>query len=93
MENKVTLQDMKAMFYVRDYIGNRHFSASRQHSGDVKPARKVILRFRDGEELWGALEDLSDEGEGFFFYPTDKEDNNIRIFVIRSSLGGMEIVN
>ena len=74
-------------------IGNRHFSASRQHPGDVEKARKVILKFRDGEELWGTMEDLSDEGDGFFFYPTDKEDNNIRIFVIRSSLGGMEIVN
>lgn len=90
---KISLQDMKAMFYVRDYIGNRHFSASRQHPGDVEKARKVILKFRDGEELWGTMEDLSDEGDGFFFYPTDKEDNNIRIFVIRSSLGGMEIVN
>ena len=90
---KISLQDMKAMFYVRDYIGNRHFSASRKHPGEVENARNVILKFRDGEELWGTMEDLSDDGDGFFFYPTDKEDNNIRIFVIRSSLGGMEIVN
>ncbi|MBD3866819.1 MAG: hypothetical protein IFK94_01735 [Acidobacteria bacterium] len=90
---KIVLEGMKAMFYVRDYIGNRHFNASRGHAGALENARKVILRFNDGEELWGTKEDISDEGPGFFFYPTDREDNNIRIFVIRSSLSGMEIVD
>ena len=90
---KIALEKMKAMFYVRDYMGNRHFRASRRHDGQVVSASKVILRFRDGEELWGTLEENSDEGPGFFFYPTDREDNNIRIFVIRSSLSGMEIVD
>ena len=90
---KIALEDMKAMFYVRDYMGNRHFTASRRHPGDVQEARKVILSFQDGEELWGTLESESEEGTGFFFYPTDREDNNIRIFVIRSSLSGMQIVD
>ena len=90
---KIALESMKAMFYVRDYMGNRHFTASRQHSGEQQQASKVILRFRDGEELWGTKEDISEEEPGFFFYPTDREDNNIRIFVIRSSLSGMEIVD
>ena len=90
---KIVVEDMKAMFYVRDYMGNRHFTASRQHPGDVESRRKVILRFRDGEELWGTMEDGSDEGPGFYFYPTDGEDNNIRIFVIRSSLSGIETVD
>ncbi len=90
---KIVLEDMKAMFYVRDYMGNRHFTASRRHPGEVESSRKVIIRFHDGEELWGTKENVSDEGPGFFFYPTDREDNNIRIFVIRSSLSGMEIVD
>jgi len=90
---KISIEAMKAMFYVRDYMGNRDFTASRAHAGASEMARKVILRFRDGEELWGTQEDNSEEGAGFFFYPTDREDNNIRIFVIRSSLSGMEIVD
>ena len=47
----IRIEDMKAMFYVRDYLGNRNFNASRSHAGDPGDARKVILKFRDGEEI------------------------------------------
>jgi small nuclear ribonucleoprotein (snRNP)-like protein len=89
---RITLEDMKAMFYVRDYMGNRKFNSSRSHLDDPETSKKVVLTFRDGEELWGTRSDLSEDGSGFFFCPTDEEDNNIRIFVVRSSLEEMKLI-
>ncbi|MHC4225554.1 MAG: DUF6982 domain-containing protein, partial [Planctomycetota bacterium] len=48
----------------------------------------------DGEEIWGFLgEGAEEEGTGFFFYPADKRDNNIRIFVVRSALKELRLVS
>jgi len=84
---KVRLEDMKALFYVKDFIGNRDFVARKQFHEAQHFDRKAILTFKDGEEIWGTLgEGAEGEGAGFVFYPADHEDNNIRIFVVRSSL-------
>jgi hypothetical protein len=80
------------MFYVRDYLGNRKFISSRSHPDGQESSQKVVLTFKDGEELWGTRSDLSEEGRGFFFCPTDEEDNNINIFVVRSSLKEMKLI-
>lgn len=84
---KVRVDDMKALFYVRDYMGNRDFVARRQFLDARQEGRKAIVTFDDGEEIWGFVGDGAEEqGHGFFFFPVDKEDNNIRIFVVRSAM-------
>lgn len=84
---KVRVDDMKALFYVRDYMGNRDFVARRQFQDARQEGRRAIVTFADGEEIWGFLGEGSDvEGLGFFFFPVDTEDNNIRIFVVRSAM-------
>lgn len=89
---KVRLEEMKALFYVKDYIGNRDFVARRQFDEAKKAGRRAILTFTDGETLWGSVGEDRDAGSGFFFFPVDEEDNNIRIFVIRSSLKELRLV-
>ena len=82
---RIRLEKMKALFYVKDYIGDRDFVARRQFAEER--GRKAVVKFKDGEEVWGVLgEGADEEGVGFFFYPADKDDNNIRIFVIRSAM-------
>ena len=44
------------------------------------------MEFYDGEEIWGYSEDGRSEAPAFFLLPADPEDNNSRIFVVRSSL-------
>jgi len=84
---KIRHDDMKALFYVRDYIGNRDFVARKQFDEAQRAGRRAILTFSDGEEIWGTLgEGADDEGVGFYFFPSDKDDNNVRIFVVRSSV-------
>lgn len=89
---RVRLEDMKALFYVKDYIGNRDFVARRQFDEAQRAGRRAILTFRDGETLWGTVAENSESGAGFFFFPVDEQDNNIRIFVVRSSVKEVRIV-
>lgn len=85
---RLALHDLKALFYVKDYLGNRHFVASRSFENAQFQGRRAVVTFHDGEEIWGTLSEGSEDqtGKGFFFIPADKEDNNLRIFVIRSAM-------
>ena len=90
----VIAEEMKALFYVKDYIGNRDFVTRRQFAEAHAADRRAILRFKDGEEIWGVLgEGADDESAGFVFFPVDEEDNNIRIYVIRSALEELRLVS
>ena len=90
---RLVLEDLKALFYVKDYLGNRHFVASRSFEGSEMQGRRAVVTFEDGEEIWGTLSEGSDDesGSGFFFIPADKEDNNLRIFVIRSAMKDLRL--
>ncbi len=88
---RIPIEDMKALFYVKDYVGNRDFVARRQFDEAKKAARRAILTFSDGEVMWGTLGEGKEGSVGFYFFPVDEEDNNIRIFVIRSSLKEMRL--
>ena len=93
MPIRIGIDEMKALFYVKDYIGNRDFVAMRNFEAAHRSERKAIAHFNDGEEIWGFLGHGADEGgAGFFFYPVDTRDNNIRIFVVRSALKELRLV-
>ena len=89
---KIQVDDMKALFYVKDYVGNRDFAARQRFDEALRSGRKAILTFNDGESMWGTIPEDPEEGAGFYFFPVDEEDNNTRIFVIRSSLKEMRLV-
>ena len=55
---RVNMNDMKAMFWVRDYLGNRDFVARRDFDPGRAPAgRRAVLTFADGETIWGVVTD------------------------------------
>ncbi len=88
---RITIESMKALFYVKDYLGNRDYVARQQFAEAHRHARRAILTFRDGEVIWGVLAEGGDDGPGFYFFPADERDNNIRIYVVRSSLKEMRL--
>lgn len=83
---RIAVEEMKALFYVKDYIGNRDFVARKHFEEVQRSGHKVILTFRDGEVIYGTVGNDIDDQAGFVFYPVDEKDNNIRIYVVRSSL-------
>lgn len=90
---RIRVENMKALFYVKDWMGNRDFVARRQFDEARQQDRKAIVSFKDGEQVWGYLgEGADDDGVGFFFFPADDDDNNVRIYVIRSAMEGVQLV-
>jgi hypothetical protein len=87
------VEEMKALFWVKDYLGNRQFVAQREFGADHAKQRKAIVTFQDGEELWGTVEGEPEGERGFFLSPADARDNNVRIFVVRSALKEMRLVS
>ncbi len=90
---RIAVDDMKALFYVKDYMGNRDFVARRQFDEAREAGRKAVVTFEDGEEIWGYLGEGADgSGRGFFLFPADPGDNNIRLFVNRSAMQSLRKV-
>lgn len=84
---RVRLDEMKAMFWVKDYLGNRDFVARKDFDPAApSPGRRAVLTFADGETMLGSVTEDDAESPGFFFVPADGRDNNIKIFVIRTSI-------
>ena len=86
---RMELAEMKALFWVKDYIGNRQYVARHSFEKSDPPRERTVVTFQDGEEIWGTLTGETDGKLGFFLIPADAEDNNIRIFVVRSALKDM----
>jgi hypothetical protein len=90
---RVNLDDMKAMFWVKDYLGNRDFVARRDFDpGRPSEGRRAILTFGDGETIWGSVIEDDPSSFGFFFVPSDERDNNLKIFVVRKGLKELRFV-
>lgn len=94
----VFLDELKAVFHVKTFDGNPGHPRSQDVIGPIDEprfakvmdeGRKVALQFIDGERLWGYAEGSGAEARGFFFFPTDPRDNNMRIYVVKSSLKEM----
>jgi hypothetical protein len=83
----VSVDDLKALFYVRDYGAMRRQADRAKRFGPAAPhGQKIVVEFKDGEKLWGVAEGYSAMSRGFFFVPADPTENNMRIFIVNSSV-------
>ncbi len=93
---KIKIDTLKAIFFVKKFEGNKEHRERKAFSGRKARSRRVFLRFKDGESLTGYLEGEASwkkgfflehkKGKGFFLKPSDEESNNLRVFVVTSSL-------
>jgi len=84
---------LKALFFVKTFEGNKDHRSnddiSRESLKNVS-GLKVKVTFSDGEVMYGSTHGYAPERKGFFIFPTDKESNNDRAFVIVESTDGVE---
>jgi len=76
---------LKAVFFVKDFRGRPDLVELRGFLNspmDNNQGRKVAVRFKDGEEIFGYTMTWSQGREAFFVNPADHRSNNVRIFVI-----------
>jgi uncharacterized protein DUF6982 len=83
----IRLDDLKALFYVRDYgTARRQVDRTKRFGGRPPQGQRAIVEFRDGEKIWGFTEEYSSNSRGFYFIPADPQENNTRIFIVNSSV-------
>lgn len=82
---QVSMDELKAVFVVRDFKGNSgHVKKRRFLPTDRAQGEKLEVVFQDGETLEGSRMDVNPEALGFFLFPADREANNQRIFAVNS---------
>lgn len=78
---EISLKDLKAVFFVKDFKGNSKYTESKKIE-DGKPGRKVEVSFFDGEKMVGTTQAYNANHKGFFVFPADAKSNSLRIFVV-----------
>jgi hypothetical protein len=81
----VPLARLKAVFFVRDFAGNPGY-VERTDSGDNQHGRRIEVTLIDDEIIVGRTLSYRPDGHGFFVVPADPHANNIRVFVVSSSV-------
>lgn len=85
---EIRLVDLKALFFVKDPVGNAaHNEATDPTTGDPRlvGAKRVAVRFEDGETITGMSNRFPPLGKYFFMLPIDPKSNNVRILVNRAA--------
>lgn len=82
----VAQDELKALFFVRDFKGDPTRKESSQFSA-TRPAlgRKIRVVFADGEEIVGTTQGYQPNRPGFFVFPADAGSNNERCYVVTAA--------
>ena len=92
---EINLDSLKAVFFVKDFIGDKNYKKVRTFNVDLKitpSQRKLIVIFKDGENLYGTSHSYGRHKVGFFVYPIDPKDNSDRIFVVHSAVESVRLL-
>jgi hypothetical protein len=94
-ELRLPISDLKAIFFVKTFHGNKDYSEKKTYTALHQSTKKILVRFKDSETLVGYLEGdvpwqkgfhLEPKKGGFFLIPTDHNSNNIKVFVVSTSV-------
>ncbi len=84
---EVSIEDLKAIFIVGDFDGCPLYKERKKYVEGERPSgKKVEVTFRDGEVLVGSTLGYDHKRQGFFIFPADPKSNNIRVYVVSSSV-------
>ena len=88
---QVAVQDLKAVFFVKDFDGNPEYDENKVFTeGQAVQGRKVQVTFKDGEVQVGAVLGYDPNRPGFFMIPPDERSNNLRIFAVSAAVENFE---
>ncbi len=78
-------KDLKAVFFVKDFAGDRSRHEVRGFAcatSDISRGKKIAIRFKDGELVFGYTLTYMPDRSGFFMTPADPSSNNLRAYVL-----------
>ena len=98
-KHTISIEDIKAIFFVKSFEGDSEYRERKAYGIRKSTGRKIYVKFKDGESMIGFIEGelpwkkgffmrskQDEEKKGFFMIPTDSDSNNIKIFIIGSSV-------
>ncbi len=89
---RVELKNVKAVFFVKDFDGNRAHKPNASEANPLQHGRKMEITFADGEKLVGTTEAYNPQKLGFFIVPADADSNNLRVFVVNKNVRGVKFL-
>jgi hypothetical protein len=85
---QVNLVDLKALFFVKTFEGNKYYNEKIKFDEikafDLK-GLKVKVVFNDGEIIRGTISDYRNIFTGFYLKPLDPNSNNDTVYVLSES--------
>ncbi len=85
--------DLKAVFFVRNFVGNRYHEARNEFdAGRLAIGKKIRVVFEDGEVLVGTTQGYHPGRPGFFVVPADPAVNTERCYVIVSATREVDLL-
>jgi hypothetical protein len=88
---RVSVPQLKAVFFVKDHTGNKDYN-ERKAFDKLVPGRKLQVTFRDGEVLVGSSTAYDAARPGFFMTPADPKSNNDRIYVVMKAVRSVSFI-
>jgi len=89
--NKILVEDLKAIFFVKSFDGNKNHKDN--YNDEIAAGgRKVKVSFVDGETVIGYTLGYSPDRPGFYLTPADLKNNNERIFIVKSATKNINFV-
>mgnify|MGYP001614504703 CR=1 FL=1 len=99
---KVRLKELKAIFFVKSFDGNRSYNEKKNFAGTPPASKRVFVKFKDGETMVGFIEgDMpwekgffleSIKEKGFHLIPVDEDSNNTKILVITTAVKDVAMI-
>ena len=87
--HEITMTEVKALFFVKTATGRPEYNDVKVEStGDSRlvGAKRVRVRFADGEEIVGLMNRFPPITPYFFMLPIDPHSNNIRMLVNKAAV-------
>lgn len=89
---KVALASLKAIFFVKSFIGSKEHVENKDVAQARGTGRRVLVTFKDGETVAGFTVGYAADRPGFFVIPSDPASNNLRVFVVNASVDRVDFI-
>jgi hypothetical protein len=89
--HEVDLGNLKAVFFVKEFEGNREYHDKKGFFARQNHGKKVVVKFKDGEMLYGYTLNFTSQGFGFFVFPGDPGSNNEKVFVLHAATASVKL--
>ena len=78
---------------VRDHVGDPGHVERKGFFHKHSQGKKVMVKFADGEVIFGHTLSYSRRGLGFFMFPGDPDCNNTKVFVVHAATDQVKVMD